>query len=179
MDKYIKKLESVSLSDQDILNLLGGQTNLITYTDLACTHNIDDILLPYGKCVILYLTKDHYGHWTCLTKINDNLLEFFDPYGTIIDDELKDIERNFRKKSKQNYPHLTSLLYESPYDISYNHYRFQKRNPGIKTCGRHVVTRILLNDLSLDNYIKFFEQFRNDPDYVVTHITNYLKSKIS
>lgn len=174
MDKTIKQLESISLSDEDIKRLLNNNINIITYTDLVNTCNIDDILDPFGACIILYLTQENYGHWTCLHKINNDLLEFFDSYGTIIDDELKSIERNFRKKSKQNYPHLTSLLYECPYDISYNHYPFQKKNNNIKTCGRHVVTRLLLKDLSLDDYIDFMKSFNYDADYVVTYITNNL-----
>jgi hypothetical protein len=174
MNKDIIKLESVSLSDDDIRRLLHNRINIIPYTDLACVHNIETILKPYGACVILYLTKENYGHWTCLFKADSNLLEFFDSYGTEIDDELDFIENEFKKMSKQNYPHLTSLLYECPYQISYNHYPLQKKDKNIKTCGRHIVTRLLMKDLSLDDYIDFITSYNFDPDYMVTYITNNL-----
>jgi hypothetical protein len=173
--KRIKELEKESLSDDDIKKLLNGESNIITYTDLACTHDINDILGKNKSCVILFLTKDHYGHWTLLHEVKPGLLEFFDPYGTIIDDELDHIERNFRKKSKQNYPHLSSLLYESPYQISYNDYPFQKKSRDVSTCGKHVIIRSLMRHLSLEDYIKFLNEFDEDPDFLVT----YLIDKIS
>lgn len=164
MNYLIKNLEDVSLSNFELMDLVNNQSNLITYDKLANVNSIDQILNPYGACIILFLTKENYGHWCCLFKINDKLLEFFDPYGYMPDEELQ-----FSNGNKQ--PLLTKLLLRSKYDISYNHYRFQKMKPDVKTCGRHVAIRLLCRDLNLDQYIKFIKSSRYNPDEIVTLLT--------
>lgn len=175
MNQKIKNLENIGLSSDEILQLIDGKANLILYTDLAKITNIDDILKPYGACIILYLTRKNYGHWVCLIKLDDKTLEFFDPYGFMIDEELDwNIDKNFRKFSKQDYPHLTSLLYYSPYYLTYNQYKFQKKKNDIKTCGRHTALRILLRNLSLDEYYNLILSMHKDPDYLVTLLTSFI-----
>ena len=75
-----------SLSDTDILNYMNGKTNLIQYKEIINYDNIDDLLGQYKKCVLLYHTRENYGHWTCLYKVK-NTIYFFDSYGVIPDDE--------------------------------------------------------------------------------------------
>lgn len=175
MDRLIKELEQMSLSNQEVMKLIDGKANLIQYPQLAQINNIDEILEPYGACVILFLTKKNYGHWTCLFKVSPNTLEFFDPYGLMIDDELNfKMAEHFRRESNQDYPHLTWLLYNSPYKITYNEHKFQKKLKGVATCGRHTAMRLILRHLSLDQYKEFFDGSGMDPDKLVTILTSYI-----
>jgi hypothetical protein len=173
MEKAIKKYAKYSLSNSDIENLLDHKMNLILYPELAKFDNIDDVLGPYGACVILYLTRHNYGHWVCIFRRPGNKLEFFDSYGLMPDDELKFVSENIRRELKQDYPHLTWLLYNSGYKIEFNHHKFQKKGSDIATCGRWVVLRLLLRDISLTQFINLFKGIKN-PDYIVTAVTQML-----
>ena len=86
---YIDLERKRPLSDEDILDMMHDKTNIILYEDLAYAPSLDSILSPYGACVILYQIKPNYGHWCCIFKRTNTLVEFFDPYGMFIDDELK------------------------------------------------------------------------------------------
>lgn len=183
MDKKIKELEQISLSTQDINNLLNGKVNIITYGDLAAVNNINQILDPYDACVIIYLTREHYGHWVCLIKLPKKSggvkqeLEFFDSYGQKPDSQLDwNIDEYIRVKNNQDYPHLTWLLYNSKYDITYNQYKFQKKEKDVRTCGRHVTVRILCKNFSLNQYKKLMlnTDKEHDPDWIVTFITSVI-----
>lgn len=159
-----------SLSSIDILRTLNHNTNIINYSDLIKQENIDDLLVD-GNCVILYPQTENYGHWVCLFKRTDNLIEFFDPYGCEIDSQLKYVPKRFKKK----YPHLIRLLVESPYTISYNEHQFQRYDENITTCGRWVIARLLLRNLPLNKFKKLFIDNAYEkgitPDYLVTIFT--------
>jgi hypothetical protein len=116
----------------------------------------------------MYKTEDSYGHWTCLLK-NRYGYEFFDPYGIILDDQLKyvnpemteDEKEQFKSYNKQNYRYLTNLLSKVHEPVSYNHHKFQKfKRNGERpaTCGRHVVLRLLNKDMSLAQYKREFDK---------------------
>ena len=173
-EKFIDEERERALSDYDILKILEGRSNLLLYEDLANAPSLDYILGEYGACVILYQTTKNFGHWVCIFKRNDELVEYFDSYGMFVDDELKYIPQNFRKVSNQDYPHLTALMYQSPYKLSYNNYEFQKMKKGYNTCGRWVCLRILLRNMCLCNFKDLFK--REDGDNLVTLITE-LKSQ--
>lgn len=157
MENHLKYYENIPLSDKDILNLLNNRVNIEVYPNLHKYQNIDELLGPYEACVILFESKPNYGHWCCVFKINDDLIEFFNPYGSIKngfpDDCLLHIPTNFRKESHQYVPYLSLLLLNSPYELSYNEYELQQHNNNIKTCGRHCVVRLWNKNLTLDEYI--------------------------
>lgn len=178
----LKRLMNIPLSDTQILNLVGGQANLIMYPDMHKMKSVDELLEPHGACIILYESKPSYGHWTALIKLNRNEIEFFNSYGDdnkihegIPDAMLGYIPKAFRDKSFQNHTYLAKLMVESPYNLSYNQYNFQKDGEFIKTCGRHVGTRINMKNLSLDEYKrtldKYCKEFNTDYDGAVSIIT--------
>lgn len=174
MRRILKDLENVSLSNEEMLKLVDGKSNLIQYPQLKDATNIDDVLYPYGACIILYLTKQNYGHWTCIFKVNDDTIEHFDPYGLYIDEELSfKMDPYFRKIVNEDYPHLSYLLYHSPYKLSFNQYQFQKKLKEVATCGRHTSTRLLLRHLPLNEYKDLICSGEPDysPDEVVTIVT--------
>lgn len=171
----IKRLKQISLSNEELDEILGKDTLIYRYPMLAKYQNIDDLLGPNRECIILYMTGENYGHWTCLFEAPDGTLEFFDSYGYFIDDELDfNNDLHFRREQNQDYPHLTWLLYNSGYPISYNQYQFQSDNKDITTCGRHVAVRLLLRHLTLDEYKDFIDSFKDDPDTVVTLLTSFV-----
>lgn len=172
MDKQLKSLEDISLSNDEVLKLVDGQANLIQYPQLLRINHIDEILNPYGACIVLYLTKENYGHWTAIFKLNKNTLEWFDPYGLQPDEEQYfKMDPKFRKKVGQDYPHLLELLYNSGYNITYNQHQFQAHKSDVKTCGRHTAVRLMCRDMSLKKYYKMMHSTKYTPDQLVTLIT--------
>lgn len=180
MNNIIKKLESVSLSGNQVLKLVNNKANLMTYTELTKYNNIFDCFGKHKALILLYVTTHNYGHWVCLIKHNNKHIEFFDSYGFIVDDELDFISKEFRKESNQIHRYLTYLLYKSGAQIEYNHAQLQKfttdPNNQISTCGRHVATRINLMDIPLDDYIDLMTSVKNiDADFIVTYLTRSIK----
>lgn len=171
----LKKYEDIALSNKDILKKIDNMANIILYPDLHKYKTLDDILEPYGACVLLFEAKPKYGHWCCIFKVNDKLVEFFNPYGGYPDDSLGYISVNYKKRSHQMHTYLSYLMYMSPYFLSFNQYKFQKNSPNVRTCGRHVVVRLLHRNLSLQKYIRFLNkkciEYNTDYDGVVTLLT--------
>jgi hypothetical protein len=171
----IKHYEDIALSNTDILSLLHGKASIVLYPNLYKYNNIDDILGPYGACVLLFEAKPSYGHWVCIFKINETTLEFFNPYGGFPDDSLNYIPDDFKALSHQNYPILSKLLLISSYELTYNEHQFQQKNKDIRTCGRHCVVRLLHRHLSLEEYVDFLnnacQKFNLNYDGIVTLLT--------
>jgi hypothetical protein len=171
----IKYYEKVALSNKDILKLLDGKVNIVVYPNLYKYNSIDEVLGEYGACILLFEARPNYGHWVCIFKIDHNTLEFFNPYGGLPDDSLKYIPKQFRLKSHQNIPILSLLMINSPYELTYNEFKFQKKNGDIRTCGRHCVVRLLFRYLDLYKYVKFLDilcqKFNLDYDKIVTLLT--------
>lgn len=177
----IEKLINVPLTDDEINRMLHEKTNIILYRDIHKYNCIDDMLDPYNCCVILLEREPNYGHWVAVTKHNNDI-EFFNSYGSSMapypDDSLLLIDDEFRKKSFQDYPYLSELLYNSQYELFYNEFQFQKKEDGIKTCGRHCVIRCILKDLNIYEYKKFLDylceklEINYDYDFLVTFLTN-------
>jgi hypothetical protein len=178
----IKQYENIALSDKEVIKLVKGRANLILYPDLYKYKNIDETLEPYGACILLYEAKPKYGHWCCIFKVNNNLLEYFNPYGGFDegypDESLEYIPMDFRLISNQDYPYLSLLMYNSPYDLSYNEYKFQKHDKNIKTCGRWCAIRLVFRSYPLDDFHDLIEYLKKElnvsNDHLVTLLTMYI-----
>lgn len=164
----IKEYEDKALSNFDILNIIDKKANIVLYPDLYKYKTLDQVLEPYEAAFILFESKPRYGHWTLIFKLNENTVEFFNPYGGINtgfpDESLKYIPKDFALMSNQNIPYLSLLMLKSPYQLSYNEFRMQKHNPNIKTCGRHCCVRFICK--YLDSY-----QYKN----LITLLCNEIK----
>jgi hypothetical protein len=175
MNSIIKEYENIALSNFDILKLLNGKANIVLYPDLVKYSTIDEVLGQYGACVLLFMAKKNYGHWTAIFKRTDDSIEFFNPYGGFPDDSLKFIPCHFRKISNQLHPYLSLLMYNSPYNLSYNEFKFQEHKDNIRTCGRHCVVRLWNRNLDLYQYKKLLDQISDDNninyDEIVTLLT--------
>ncbi len=172
--KKINQKEKKSLSGEEVLMICDNKAKMYTYPELVKFNNIDDLLKPYGAIIILYLTKENYGHFCCIFKQNKTTISFFDSYGYLPDDQLKFAPMHFRKSHDQYYPHLTYLMYNSNYKIDYNNHVLQSSKKDIATCGRWTGVRILLRNLTNDEFADLFLDEKIKPDSLVTALTAYL-----
>ena len=161
------------LSSNDIMKILDNNTNVIEYSTLYNINNIDDVL-KNGSCVILYKTNINYGHWCCITT-NKNKICFFDPYGYLIDSEIKEFIDNDFGHGYYKGKKLVELLYNSKYKyIEYNDKPLQEMKTNINTCGRHCCTKIIFKNKSLESYIDMCndKSMGYNPDNFVLKLTN-------
>jgi hypothetical protein len=157
-----------SLTDTDIMHLMGNRAKILTYKDIYNYSNIDSLLKPYDVVIILFETVPDKGHWTILFKRNKKQIEFFDSYGFIVDVELDYVDKKYKNQLKENYRYLTRLIYESPYELEYNPYKFQKMKKDINTCGRWCVLRYEYKKLTIDQFYKLINSVKIDKDILVT-----------
>lgn len=158
----LQEAKKKSLSSDELLNLVKHKANLMVYSELTKYNDLDKAMGKYGCLILLYETKKNYGHWTCIIKrksINTNkiIIEHFDSYALMPDDELKFVPEYFRDIGKERLPHLTALLYNSGYPIEYNDHKLQEKMIDVNTCGRWVGMRINLKHLPIEEFIKLFK----------------------
>lgn len=173
-NEFIKHLEKISLSNFDVMNMINGKSNLVMYPDISKYKNIEELLGKYGACIILYLTKENYGHWCCIFKQNENTIQFFDSYGEMVDCALDyKMDPYFKKSSGMDLPLLTGLLYKAydKYEIRFNHFKFQEDKKDVNTCGRFCVVRIWLRDLDEYEFKDFMFSTYYKPDELVSLLT--------
>lgn len=130
-----------SFSNVEIENYI---PNVILYEDLGKL--TPEQLVARMPAAILYQETENYGHWTLLHRTPEGI-EFFDPYGILIDKEFEQIE--------WKQPHyLAKLLHKisKKVPINYNQYKFQKKKQGVNTCGRWIILRKLMGHMPLDTF---------------------------
>ena len=136
----IKQVMRKPLSETDIKTILGSDTKILTYPQLAKYNSIEELLpKPYDFVVILLLETPVSGHWTALIK-NPSQLEWFDSYGNAPDADLsKWLSPSQRIKLKEDKYYLSNLLQGRNY--IYNKVKYQEMKEGVNTCGDHVCHR--------------------------------------
>lgn len=158
---------SKPLSNTDIQKKIGCK--FILYSDM---HKVKDIneLLP--QTLILYeLAK--VGHFCCIFQ-NDELtpnnkkgtINFFDPLGYIVDDELDLIPSGSRKKRlHHDFTYLTQLLANQKKSVVINQYKLQSKNTS--SCGHWVTIRMLCSNLHNDEFYKCFKNIKGRDKLIV------------
>lgn len=174
----LKKIELDSMGDNDI-RYYYPNAKIMNISDLEQYNDINQIL-PNEKdyCFLLYEHKPFVGHWTIITKNNNNI-SYFDSYGGKIDNPINWINKEQQEKLNVK-PYLSDMLINSNYNIDYNGIDFQnKKNNNIATCGRHCCTylKTFLNyNFDLDDYIDFMKTLKSKTDlnydYIVSEIIN-------
>jgi hypothetical protein len=167
---------NVALSGDQIVELLDNKVKIVPYNEISEYDTIDELLAPYGRAIILYMSKPNYGHWVLIHKLRGKKIEVCDSYGLVPDDELKFIPKEFRKASNQLRNHLSHLLADSKYQIHYNNHRLQSLEGGISTCGRWCVLRAINNDMNIDQFAKLVKKEAKEKnislDQLVTQLIN-------
>lgn len=179
MDKLIKQSEKIDLTGADIHRITDGQCKILAYEELENIESLEQILNPHGCVMILYQTARDFGHWVALFRDDPNNtknLEFFDPYGLKVDEEL-DINSEFhlRQHNGVRTPHLSALIEKGNYNVKSNTFRLQKFLKDVETCGRHVGFRIRMREISLNKYIKLLTTNKTyNPDFWVSALTLFI-----
>lgn len=168
----IDEFVNIPLSDSEVVDLVEGKANIVLYRNIHKYKNIDELLHPHGAAYILFESKPHYGHWCCVFKQTNDTIEFFNPYGGFPDDSLELIDPEFRKQSNQDFPYLSCLMYESPYNISINLNQFQEVSPDIKTCGRWCAVRMIFRNDDIKTFKKIFKN--KNGDSLITLLTMWI-----
>jgi hypothetical protein len=167
-----KKEIARPLSNHEIdkwLRKNGIECNIFSYDRLDPDMNLDELFSEDGCCIILYnIGEQNCGHWCTMIRHDKNTVEFFDPYASKLDDNLK--------YSKNKFPSITSILKNNKVkNVIFNNMRFQRMNNNIATCGRHTSFRILNKHLTLEEYQQGFLNSGYSPkiyDYYIYLLTS-------
>ena len=165
-----------ALHGNDILKVFDGKIKIVVYSDLPQYKNIDQLLDPYGRVIILYETNDiDNGHYTCLFR-NDKGINYFDPYGMYLEKPLDYFGDGVRELTGSDENFLNRLLYQDKYKVYYNNHRLQELKSGISTCGRWCIVRMIYPNIDEDEFYRIFKSASDDSgismDKIVTDITN-------
>lgn len=148
-----------ALSNLDVMRVTGCQ--FILYSQMKDVQNINELINPYT--LILYqLAK--IGHFCCVFRDRFGTLNFFDPIGTKIDDELKHVQRGY-KAPYHNFTYLTRLFYRSGEDVEYNNYQYQI--PTSTVCGYWCALRMKYSFLTCDEFYRKFKKLAHNDNGVV------------
>ncbi len=168
------------LSELDIKKAFDGKVKILKYNEIKNYNNVDELLYPYDRVVILWVkhySNPDYGHWTCLYRSNGGKnvpkgrVYYLDSYGTPIEGVLKKIDKKSKVILDEHEGYLKKMFDKD--DIYYNNNQLQERIKTIATCGRHCITRMVFDNLTSKEYADFLRSYGN-PDDVVTIATNPL-----
>jgi hypothetical protein len=164
-------IEDRPLSTIDLLNALGNEVKVLSYDQVKDYSSIDELLEPFGRVILLYFwkTRPKQGHWVCVFKTPRNTIEFFDSFGTL-ESQLRQIPKRFRMENGEDYPLLTELLYQCPYQVEYNDKKLQDDDSSV--CGRYVLARLSTPNMKIEDFQKIFNRVPKANDQIVMQLTN-------
>lgn len=160
------------LTDCDIKTIMNNKINVIMYSDLNNMNHIDEALKSYGQCIILYVFEKtdgmYNGHWVALKKHkNNNVLSYFDSFGTIPSQSLNEIPTKVQRLYKEDKCTLRRLLYESSYNIEYNEKVIQSNKSVL--CG-YFCCAFLLSNKSINEFQKYFSSNKEKNNKIVFYM---------
>lgn len=166
---FLKKLEMYSLSNDDLQKLV-GPVKIYTYPELE-NKTLDEVFGSDPYIIILFLTEDeNTGHWQCMIKRNGgNQLEVFDSFGIKVDGNRAWLNDKQKESLDQTLPNIHNLVKGFPGELVYNNVKLQEDSRN--TCGRHIASRIMHKQKSIQDYISLIEQSGIKPDEFVTLLT--------
>lgn len=182
-DDLLQQIKAYSLSNDDINEILEPDTKIISYPKFGEMSSIDEAFDNIGRCVFLFLTEsESSGHWLCMFKRADNVIEYFDSYGGkpeaqrawLSEEQLDDLD--------EGEPYLMNLLKASGYKVYYNTVKYQTDKNDINTCGRWITARLICKDMSNQQFYNLVrEQMKEEgvksPDDWVALFTYNLLGK--
>lgn len=163
-------------SKTQLMKIMDNKMKILNYPDLKNYKNVNDLLNPYGGCIILYETTKNNGHWVLLYE-HKGTINFFDSYGfKYPNDEMNFINPEFQHKNEMDKMLLYNLIFQYP--VEHNDIQYQSFSPLIKSCGLWCCSRYILKDLSPKQFQKYFLTGVRDPDKMAEDFVNlYLTSK--
>ena len=175
MDKIIDEAEKRDLTGEQLKEICRGQVEIVPYHTLNEYKSIEELLSKFGAIILLYETRENFGHYTALFYNMENDVEFFDSYGFKPDEELKFATYNL----ENGIPYLTNLLKKYEKKIVFNEYKFQAFKHEINTCGRWTSIRVRMRKYySLKEFTKLFREVRHySGDFWVSALTLMITEK--
>lgn len=154
----IAEIRAYALSNDDINEILEPDTKVFSYPKFGEMSHIDEAFDKLGRCIFLFLTESSTsGHWLCMFKRKDNIIEFYDSYGGKPDSQREWLSEDELEELGEGTPYLTQLLKASGYRVYYNTYQYQKEKRDYNSCGRWCVMRLICKDMS---NIQFYNLIR-------------------
>jgi hypothetical protein len=181
-NKEIDKIQEYPLDNFDINKILIKDPAQITkYSNLKNVTDINEIFNSNNQAIIFY-DLGPIGHWVGLIrKPDENSIEYMDPYGQKPSSPLNWVNENQRITMGINEDFLNPLLEKAKLKgtkIIVSKHKFQSmQNKDNNTCGRHVVSRMLLSELSLPEYNKVIKDSKMNADKFVTLFTHKILGK--
>lgn len=162
-------------SSEDVRKIAGEPVRVEVYPDITRLRHIEQLVGADKPTILLYSQTPTYGHWVALLRYA-NTVEFFDPYGGMVDTPLEFAGARFRAKNDMTYPHILRMLYEWPGKTEYNDVPWQRVSPRVSTCGRWCGLRCRFRHLSLEEFNRFIRDGQRffgvkDPDEYVTRVS--------
>lgn len=164
----LRKIEETPLTFDDLKRMLGDRvrdTKLMEYDELKQFSRLSDVFGD-NKAVIILMEIEgpnapKVGHWISILDQGDHY-EHFDSYGLSADEELS---------LTHEEPFLATLLHEAGKRVEDSGTRYQSIREHVNTCGRWVVARIRMQDLTLRDFKKLMDQAHTVPDISVAMLT--------
>ena len=157
------------LSDYEIVDLLDGKTVVRKYNELDNFNTIDELIAPFGNCVILLETSYNFGHWICIKKTG-NMVSFFDSYGGFPDNQKHYVNEDFLKRSGQEYNKICELLHKASFNylVEFSNRKLQDiKKSRIATCGYWCVL-FIKSGMTVDEFYEYIDSFKaRDKDSLV------------
>ena len=178
-EQELEEVVEEPMGDDDI-RFYFPKANILKYSELANYNTLDD-LLPNDRdyAFILYEDSPNKGHWTCVSK-NNNQIEYFDSYGGAPDSPL-----NWNPKAKnsqlgQGQKILSNLLEGSSKKVIYNPVKYQEEGGDINTCGRHCVFRLkqMKDGKNLAEYYDFMKKLKSNSNKNYDEIVSSFIKKV-
>ena len=160
-----------SLSAEEVQQIAGEPIRVLKYSALCNYKDIEDMFGKYKGVLLLYESTLNRGHWTCLKKMKNKTICFFDSYGYIPDDELHFTNIKFRRENCMDLPYLTALMYKSKYAIDYNDVQLQKFKDNINTCGRYCGLFLRCQDMDNIQFAKWLKSKDQNTDRLIVRLT--------
>lgn len=159
----------IALSKSDLYRIFDNKVNIYVYNEIKKFNSIDELLGKYQKCIVLYNWEPNYGHWVSLSKLDNGDIDFFDSFSSKPDKELDNIPKQFKMANGMDYPYLTKLLYQSPYQIEYNDKVIQ--DDSSCCCGRYCAIRLSCPHLTIDQFNKLWGKDKKKNDLLSVRLT--------
>lgn len=174
MDKILDNSESIDLTGDDLRKICNNKLDIVPYHTLGNYKDIDELMGEFKSVILLYETRENFGHYVALFINGNNDLEFFDSYGFSPDQELKYATYN----RINGIPFLTNLLKNYNKKVIINNERLQVFHKDINTCGRWTSLRILMKNMALRDFINLFTKNRHyNGDFWVSALTYLYTNK--
>ena len=130
------------------------------YEDIKKGDTIDDLVGLEGGCIILWSSVDaKIGHYTLLARWKNKII-YYDPLGLSVH-KLATITGNDNR--------LEKIL--KGYDVTWNHFQYQKVKASVQTCGRAAVLRWNLITFNAKQWKGLMSHRNLSPDKIVTLLT--------